>query len=515
MLRLKHLLTAIVLTACSVPVSASVEISAISVTVPYFSPDGDGTQDLTGIRFDVESDHDTVYVWVTVRDDLDNPVRTIAEAEAREPGTVNKIWDGRNSAGQYSADGTYTFEIVAMAGSDSDDDRSATVVLDTAPPAFTTLIYPNPYTPGLPFADDSLTIDVTVTAAQPDDWLMAWIANDEPPETLCTYQLDRSDTTHTCFWDGRNKSDDLYNLFVRVWDRAGNSDEASYTVDLDIEGPWATFTRPQQAYMVGFPDSVKGKAFDRSGIDSIGLRFYGNTEYMPVNETFTGSDTLAWYVVWPESLKIEAQFSLQIYTSDRLGHESTKSFSLTIDMTAPAVPTFDALPQRVSEPDLAVSGTSTSDDSVMIYLNGQIAARVRCSPTGVFKATLQLELGANSIYGVAKDKTGNQSSPSATEIVSYTEDIGVLVPELLEPGSEIELNLARSADRITLRIFSSDGYYIDTVVLEEPDLYNEFEWDLNDSDGNPVRNGPYVLVLSIEYVDGTVSTDKMIVVVSR
>ncbi len=492
----------------------SVEISGISVTVPFFSPDGNGIQDVTGLRFDVVSDQDTVYVWVTVRDDLGAPIRTIAEAEPREPGTVSKIWDGRTSSGQMAGEGAYTFEISAAAGSDSDGPYSAAVMLDTTSPAFTTLIYPNPYTPGLPFADTALVVDVAIVGSQPDDWLTIWIANDDPAETLCTNQLADGDRTYTCLWDGRGKADGIYSLGVRVWDRAGNSDEASYLVDLDLEGPWAAISYPNVTYMSLFPDSVKGKAFDRNGIESIGLRFYNNTEYM-VPTVVANGDTILWHTPWPESLMIEDQFRLELRTVDSLGYESTKSFSLTIDMTAPDVPSFEPLPQQVSEPDLDVSGTSSPNDSVLIYLNDSVTRRVKCSSTGIFQTALHLELGDNSIYAIAKDLTGNRSSSSAVQTVSYTEDVGIYVPERLGPGSRIEVNLDRPADVVMLRIFSADGYYVASVSLDEPGLYSEFEWDLMDSDGNPVRNGLYLLVFEIRYDDGKTLIDKSMVVVSR
>jgi hypothetical protein len=151
----------------------------------------------------------------------------------------------------------------------------------------------------------------------------------------------------------------------------------------------------------------------------------------------------------------------------------------------------------------------------LIYLNDSVTRRVKCSSTGIFQAALRLELGDNSIYAIAKDQTGNRSSPSAVQTVSYTEDVGIYVPERLGPGSRIEVNLDRPADVVTLRIFSADGYYVASVSLDEPGVYSEFEWDLMDSDGNPVRNGLYLLVFEIRYDDGKTLTDKSMVVVSR
>jgi hypothetical protein len=387
-------------------------------------------------------------------------------------------------------------------------------VLDTTSPTFATLIYPNPYAPGLPFADTLLVVDVTTSSTQPQDWLTVWIVNEEPAETLCTHQLTEGDAVYTCHWDGRGKSDGAYEVFVSAWDRAGNSEEASYAIALDQGGPWAAFTFPTETYMTAIPDTVRGRVFDRSGIDSIGINFYSNTEYLPVS-TVPGTDTLSWHVAWPESLKIEDAFRLQVYAADSLGYESTKSISLTIDMTAPDVPSFDPLPQEVSEPTISISGTSSSNDSVLVYLNDHLDNRIQCSAGGTFQSTLHLQIGTNSIYGIAKDRAGNRSSPSSVITVTYSEAVGIFVPERLRSGSRIEINLARMADLITLKMFSTDGYYISTTTIDEPELYNVLEPDLMDSDGNSIRNGPYLLVLEILYGDGTTSVEKFLVVVAR
>jgi hypothetical protein len=40
-------------------------------------------------------------------------------------------------------------------------------------------------------------------------------------------------------------------------------------------------------------------------------------------------------------------------------------------------------------------------------------------------------------------------------------------------------------------------------------------WDLTDTDGTQVKNGPYALVFEIKYADGSTSVEKKAVVVAR
>ncbi|MFH1311692.1 MAG: FlgD immunoglobulin-like domain containing protein [Candidatus Eisenbacteria bacterium] len=500
-----------------VSVSGSVSVSEISVTVPFFSPNNDGVQDLTGISFKVGSDRDTVYVWISVTDQQDNPVKTLAEAEAREPGGVYKLWDGTDASGAAVSEGIYSFDIVAMANSDSDGPYSAGVVLDRTAPNFTTLIYPSPYVPGLPFADSILTVEITAIDTEPDDWLSLWIMNQALPETLCTTQLIHGDATYACTWDGREEADGTYELFVRVRDRAGNSNQASYSIKLDARGPVVEFTYPEKAWLDSVPTSVAGWVFDQSDVDSIGLRFSQDSEYLPVNIMSAG-DTLIWNVEWPEDLRHGGTFNLGCYAGDSIGYETVKTFVVYVDTTIPVTPVFDAL-DRVSSADVTMRGTSSPSDSVFVYLirpgASEKSAGVLCNAAGRFQADFELGIGRNLFRAFARDRAGNESDWSDTAIVVYDETVGITVPEKLDPGARIDVNLTRPASEVILSIFSVDGYHIVTKTWQPNDLYSEFEWDLKDADNKDVRNGLYLLVFQVSFADGGQSVEKRVVVISR
>jgi flagellar hook assembly protein FlgD len=511
----------ILLFAVLLPISAvaSVEISDISVTVPFFSPDGDGVQDMTGIRFEIVSDQAEVYLWVTVTDQAGTPVKTLAEGEARSPGSVYKIWDGSRGSGVPAAEGVYEFEVIAIAGPDSDGPYFAAVVLDVTPPDFTTLIYPSPYAPGLPLADSVLTVEVTVTNSEPDDWLSAWLIAGAEPETLCTQQVVYSDTSYVCTWDGRSKEDGVYELSVQMWDRAGNAGQGLYLINLDLEGPVISIDSPAAAYLDSFPTSVHGTIDDRNGVDWIGVRFSAGMDYTEVEPYDPGQpeEPQQWSIGWPETLDSEGTYDIGVLARDSVGYETSAVRTVTVDMTPPSVPEFSPVPEKVGQPDLAVSGTCSPNDSVVIFVNGWVNARTVCNPAGAFVAPIQLELGANSIHAVGRDRSGNQSEQSETIVVTYEEVAGINVPERLPSDVDPEVNLTKDPDQIALRIYSIDGYYIQTLVPKDlpPSRHNEFEWDLTDADGRPVKNGLYLLVFEIVYADDTEDIEKRVVVVAR
>jgi hypothetical protein len=163
-----------------------------------------------------------------------------------------------------------------------------------------------------------------------------------------------------------------------------------------------------------------------------------------------------------------------------------------------------------------LSGICTSGDSVLVYLNDNLTKRLACSVSGTFSTTLNLEEpGRYEIYAISKNVAGSLSAPSETVVVEYVEQMGIRVDERLDGDAVIELNLPKQAREVILRIYSIGGSYIQTVTKESPEQFDEMTWDLTDSDGKPVKNGPCIMVFEVNYLDGGNETDKKAVVVVR
>jgi hypothetical protein len=495
---------------------ASVEISDISVENPFFSPNGDGVRDSSVIAFTVSSSLDWVTIWLTVTDQGGTPVRVLASDQAQMPGRIRKAWDGRTSQGGMAPEGSYTFGLWARAADDSTPTLFASTMLDITPARFTVLISPNPYAPDLPLADTLLTVEVSIEDSQPQDWLIVRVLVEDDPDTICVRQLSQGDVVYTCQWDGRSEADGTYPLEVATQDRAGNSYRASYAVVLDTEPPLLSLDYPAVTKINFFPDSIAGTAQDESGIDSIGFRFSEDTDYAPVEVIATApSEPSLWWVKWPDSLDEDGAYHLQVIAFDKLGHQSKHALTLNIDTTAPAAPSLASLPAKVTSPRLTVSGSCSANDSVIIYLNGLAASRLKCQAAGNFSATLSLSQGTNAIYAISKDSSGNRSTPSDTQTVNFVVEVGIQVPERFGANSIIQIDLAKPADRITLRLFTLDGSYVSTVTKSSPGLNDEMTWDLTDAGGDQVRNGVYLMVFEVSYQDGGQLIEKKAVVVSR
>jgi flagellar hook assembly protein FlgD len=505
--------TLVILAILALPALAHgfVEVSNISVRPAAFSPNGDGVNDTTVVSFTTSSEAKSVRLYVDVVDASEDTVAVLADGEEYATGEAAFTWDGTRTEGGAAAEGVYEFVIVAADEFYTTPPYSASARLDITPPRFMTYIHPNPYTPDLPLADSVLTVELSVTDSEGGDLLTATISTEEPPETLCTYSLAPSDSAYICGWDGRESDDGRYDIFVRSSDPAGNSMEAYYEVDLDTEAPEISIETPAESFLNYIPATYWVTATDRNGVDSLKVRFYAGSEFM-VPDGYPRDECC---YTWPESLRIEDEFLLECMALDGVGHWGSSFRSVLVDTTPPERPEIAPLPEKVGEPALQVDGTGTGDDSVRVYVNGASQKRAKISSGGSWSVAVTLKLGSNAIYAVSSDLAGNVSEPSETAAVEYTEATGIYVPEEFTEDSAIEINLPKEADRITVRILSLEGSYIASIIEDDPDIYNEIEWDLTDAGGKQVKNGIYVFVIEVAYADGGSEMDKKAVLVSR
>ncbi len=92
------------------------------------------------------------------------------------------------------------------------------------------------------------------------------------------------------------------------------------------------------------------------------------------------------------------------------------------DTLAPSPPRINTLPEATKTAYINLSGTSEAGSTVEIYINDQkVDSIVSDSNSSFSTGKLRLEEGRNSIYTIAVDHTGNQSSASEKHYVWYDE----------------------------------------------------------------------------------------------
>ena len=103
-------------------------ISGLGMTIDPFSPDDDGNQDTTTVTFDLSANAD---VTVSIENGSGVEVVKLLDSEAKTAGTVNTVWDGKETGGSVVPDGTYTVKVEATNAFGSDSGE-VTVDVDTS-----------------------------------------------------------------------------------------------------------------------------------------------------------------------------------------------------------------------------------------------------------------------------------------------------------------------------------------------------------------------------------------------
>ena len=100
----------------------------------------------------------------------------------------------------------------------------------------------------------------------------------------------------------------------------------------------------------------------------------------------------------------------------------------------------------------------------------------------------------------AEDKAGNVSGQSNTIEVYYdVSDYLVESPEIFRRPDNFLIVTTETAQEITIEIYDLGGEEVRTIYGWGPSTSFQIEWDLLNNDGDAVNNGPFLVVLTIDY----------------
>jgi hypothetical protein len=271
-------------------------------------------------------------------------------------------------------------------------------------------------------ATRSWTVDHTapeapvIDAPAQDAWLAAAAfdvtGTAEPGATLTLFEGtdERGSTTTTAAgtWTIALSAvaDGTHRYTARATDAAGNassSPERSVRVDTDppettittAPGPLTNDATPE----VAFSSDEPGARFECS-LDE-GAFAACPAEFGPFGE---GAHTVAVRAVDPAG-------NADLTPEQR---------AFTVDLTAPAAPVIDALPEQTRVPQVTVRGSAEPLATVRVYDGDALAGSPQASDAGVWELTLTLTEGRHELTAQAVDRAGNASAP--TTPVSVTVD---------------------------------------------------------------------------------------------
>ncbi len=261
------------------------------------------------------------------------------------------------------------------------------------------------------------------------------------------------------------------------------------------------------------PQAGAGWVWDRNGVNPDSLVVsYSGTVYEPVDSFYLLSDTLFFAFSLADSITEEKRYTLFFKAQDIVGREKKVSLRITYDITAPAAPTLDQPVDKVVHgPDYVLGGSIPGDaQEILVYRNGVLADSTFLVLDGKLSLETTLLPGSNLFQARAVDKAGNASALSNTIEVVFDDASGLYMPEPFRPNDAFQVNLARSARSVEMRIYDMGGDLVAVLGADPTTLNVTIPWNGLNGGGESVLRGPLVAVASITYEDGSKSSIRKI-----
>jgi hypothetical protein len=494
-------------------------VSYIVVDFPSISPNGDGLRDSSMVRISLQAP--AALLAVTLEDTLAAAVLdTLLRIDNAGIGIHETVWRGTDSLGALLGEGGYRLHFFVTDGGSPEEYARSVVVDVTTPVIELDRIEPGVYTPDIEGTSDAVIVYFSVAGFDEGDSVSVIVTN--PLGSPARIPTDvTADGTYTVTWSGSASSPDgLYEVSLRAWDEAGNETDDKGFINVDTKEPDIEIVDPVPELVNRVALVQNGFCFDRNGVEEPLLAWNEGETFPPLDITWQG-DTLYWSFDLRDSVQVGGEYverscKLQVFCSDLLGHAAEASMAFTIDLTPPEAPVLRQPVSPVHVSEVSVSGTAQSADTVIVYrVSGGDTAFVRRVPlTDNFGVSLDLLLGSNEIWAISADIAGNWSEPSNTVVVVYNDAAGFYYPESFRGPDSFEILTPRDALGVRIDIFTLTGERITTLDANGPAIRFDIEWDLTNDDGELVRNGPYLLVITVQY-DSSRTVEKSFIAVVR
>jgi len=330
-----------------------------------------------------------------------------------------------------------------------------------------------------------------------------------------------SDSSYCLNWNPDNPASGIYTISMMVEDLAGNTGTDEGYINVDADSPEISFLTLIPEYTKQPPDSVSGTIYDRSSIDSLGFIWNDSLTILP-STVYTLNDTTFWSIVILDSVYsggnyIEGDYSLKVYARDEFGQNTDNSISFEIDTTAPDAPVLSPPASPVLIPDIELSYEEDLDSNADIVIFFRLHDGDTSSDTVnalTSKPNISIEEGENEIWSIVIDKAGNESGESNHILITYDTSSQNSFPEAFRGPDNFIISTSNPAGKVKIQLFDLRGEEVRSISTMGPATYFQIEWNLLNNDGEEVRNGAYLAVITV-YYSNTRTVDKNFIAVVR
>ncbi|HSG26900.1 MAG TPA: hypothetical protein VLA34_00370, partial [Candidatus Krumholzibacterium sp.] len=322
----------------------------------------------------------------------------------------------------------------------------------------------------------------------------------------------------------------IYTFDISITDDAGNSSMDSGAVELDTDDPEVVILTE-----VGFrtrqpPLTMTGYCRDASGIrtGSLELRWGQNdsggvpyeTGPFDPDATWMQGDTLYWSYDLPDTVTgvvsyEENTYMLKVscYDNYDMYRQATRSF--TLDRTPPGAPVILNPGGVVIRPTLGLELEYDSDVDSLFITRRFEGTSTTFGILEMMDHEVDLEPGLNEIWVAAKDEAGNLGPDSEILEVTYSTEAGFEFPEAFREPGMFQIVTPQPVRGIVIYIYDMGGEHVRRLEEWSGSTVYTIAWDLLNDDGEAVRNGPYLMVMTIYGLDGSSTVRKEFIAVVK
>ncbi|MBD3180547.1 MAG: hypothetical protein GF417_13770 [Candidatus Latescibacteria bacterium] len=506
--------------------TAAAESAEIGIIIdhPSISPDSDGSKDFSRVEVTLQNNFDSLAV--TLEDSGETQVYdSLLNLISPDPAVYSFFWTGRDSLDSLLPDDQYLLYLRAVRA-DTVTEIRRTVIIDTDAPVINiTRIEPGIFSPALP--GGPVLIYYSVSGFSPGCTAGGTITDPDGDTTELDLQEVNGDSSYTYEWDPTSPEDGIYTVTFNIEDLAGNRGTDEGHINVDAEGPAITIDEISSPTNQP-PDLISGSCYDRSRVDS--LRFTWREGGADANQIFpdtvySENDTTYWNVnirdsiySEPQQSYLEGTYTFSLTARDSLNQSENEELTFTIDTTAPPAPVLVQPTSFLLKPEIAITyaeelGGIASDVRFYTYHEGLTDSLTKSG--FIPNPVIELNEGVTEIWARSIDQAGNISGSSNRITVEYRKAFTNSFPEAFRGTDLFRVTTAMEAFRVEVRIFTLTGEEVRSITATGPDDYFELEWDLTTNDGEEVRNGAYLVVISTSFYGGSKRTDKEFISVVR
>ncbi|MBN2183797.1 MAG: hypothetical protein JW746_00565 [Candidatus Krumholzibacteriota bacterium] len=487
--------------------------AVLIVNFPSISPNGDGIKDALSATIILAGPVDSLIL--TIEEYSGTGVfDTLFFLSPSPQGEYSAIWHGTDSLGTPLGEGEYMMKLYESTASVSEIVTRTVIIDTTAPEIAIDRIEPGSFSPGYPDTSADVSVYYIVTGYETGSDLTITIIDPDDESDYYELEVTGDGDYSYSFEPEAGWPDGIYTIELMITDEAGNSSISSGALNIDTAGPIISILTYLPSDTVAAPLDIKGFCHDRSGTkDTLDLSWgqydatnkYVESAYFLPDSTWLQADTLYWRFDLPDSVTgvtsyDEGTYTFKMTAEDNYGHRKKESRTFTLDRTAPPPPVVNNNSGRVLLPELELDIIYDDEDTEFLSIfNVFEGDTTENHILHLMPHTIDLEEGTTYVWVTAEDKAGNVSGQSNIVTVYYDVSYLVEFPEVFRKPDNFQIITTETAQEIIIEIYDLGGEEVRTIYGWGPSTSFQIGWDLLNNDGDSVNNGPFLVVLTIDY----------------